>query len=185
LQAEDQSLTFASEQVECWDNDEVSGHPFPKNYYKLVGFIYMVTTSCRAVFVDTDCLPAHDSRVGDLVENKTEVELVCRLADTLIRSGIREEQIGIITLYRQQVKLLGNLLQCHKDIEILTADRSQGRDKDCIIISMVRSNDSGNIGDLVKDWRPMNVSFTHVRSKLIIIGSRKTLQGVALLLSAV
>ncbi|KAF8066980.1 AAA domain-containing protein [Lyophyllum atratum] len=141
----------------------------------------LMSESCKAVFVDTDNLPAHDSRVGDLVENKTEAELVRQLAEVLLRSGIREDQIGVITLYRQQVKLLGQRLQRHKDIEILTADRSQGRDKDCIIISMVRSNDSGNIGDLVKDWRRMNVSFTRARSKLIIIGSRKTLQGAALL----
>ncbi|GLB41287.1 putative DNA replication factor Dna2 [Lyophyllum shimeji] len=141
----------------------------------------LMSESCKAVFVDTDSLPAHDSRVGDLVENKTEGQLVFQLASTLLRCGIREEQIGVITLYRQQVKLLGNLLQRHKDIEILTADRSQGRDKDCIIISMVRSNDSGYIGDLVKDWRRMNVSFTRARSKLIIIGSRKTLQAAGLL----
>ncbi|KAF5381699.1 hypothetical protein D9615_005608 [Tricholomella constricta] len=141
----------------------------------------LMSESCKAVFVDTDGLPAHDSRVGDLVENKIEAELVRQLADTLLRSGVREDQIGVITLYRQQVKLLTHLLQSRKDIEILTADRSQGRDKDCIIISMVRSNESRNVGDLVKDWRRMNVSFTRARSKLIILGSRKTLQEAALL----
>ncbi|KAG6911010.1 hypothetical protein DXG01_005425 [Tephrocybe rancida] len=134
-----------------------------------------------AVFVDTDNLPARDSRVGDLVENKVEAELVRQICESLTGSGIREDQIGVITLYRQQVKLLTHQLLHHKDIEILTADRSQGRDKDCIIISMVRSNDAGTVGDLVKDWRRMNVSFTRARSKLIIIGSRKTLQEAALL----
>ncbi|KAG5651085.1 hypothetical protein H0H81_009957 [Sphagnurus paluster] len=141
----------------------------------------IMSESCKAVFVDTDNIPAHESRVGDLVENKIEAELVRQLALTLLRSGINEDQIGVITLYRQQVKLISHQLHPHKSIEILTADRSQGRDKECIIISLVRSNESGHIGNLVKDWRRMNVSFTRARSKLIIIGSRKTLQEAALL----
>lgn len=58
---------------------------------------------------------------------------------------MKEEQIGIISLYKQQVKLLSHLLEDKKGIEILTADKSQGRDKDCIIISLVRSNEAGNV----------------------------------------
>lgn len=102
-------------------------------------------SSCKAVFVDTDNAPARDSRVGELVQNEVEANLVFQTTQTLLRSGVRANQIGIISLYRQQVKLIANLLQGHKDIEILTADRSQGRDKDCIIISMVRSNDGGQV----------------------------------------
>jgi len=108
--------------------------------------------------MDTDALPARDSRVGDLVQNEVEAELVCQIVGALVRSGVREEQIGVLSLYRQQVKLLGHLLSGDggvkkedgkgkgKGIEILTADRSQGRDKDCVIISMVRSNDTGYVG---------------------------------------
>ncbi|KAI0654950.1 Dna2-domain-containing protein [Cubamyces menziesii] len=141
----------------------------------------LMSESCKAVFVDTDQVPARDSRVGDLVENKVEAELVYQITECLLGCGVAQDQIGVISLYRQQLKLLSYLLQDRKDLEILTADRSQGRDKDCIIISMVRSNDDGLIGELVKDWRRMNVSFTRARSKLIIIGSRKTLQGAPLL----
>jgi DNA replication ATP-dependent helicase Dna2 len=101
--------------------------------------------SCKAVFIDTDALPALDSRVGDLVQNTTEAELVRQLTDTLLRSGVKEEQIGIISLYKQQVKLLSHLLDGRKGIEILTADKSQGRDKDCIVVSLVRSNEAGNV----------------------------------------
>ncbi|KAJ7212100.1 DNA replication factor Dna2-domain-containing protein, partial [Mycena pura] len=141
----------------------------------------LMSESCKAVFVDTDALSARDSRVGDLVQNEVEASLVYQATEALLRSGVVSEQIGIISVYRQQLKLLGHLLQDRKGIEILTADRSQGRDKDCIIISMVRSNDSGFVGDLIKDWRRMNVSFTRARSKLIIFGSRKTLQASQLL----
>ncbi|TFK52072.1 Dna2-domain-containing protein [Heliocybe sulcata] len=141
----------------------------------------LLSESCKAVFVDTDAVPARDSRVGDLVQNEVEARLVHQTTEALLAAGISEDQIGIISLYRQQNKLLSHMLQPRKHIEILTADRSQGRDKDCIIISMVRSNDSGQIGELVKDWRRMNVSFTRARSKLIIFGSRKTLQTAPLL----
>jgi DNA replication ATP-dependent helicase Dna2 len=85
-----------------------------------------------------------------------------------------------------------------RSVEVLTADKSQGRDKDCIIISMVRSNELGNvsmhsnsnfylhaaykthhhlqIGDLLRDWRRINVSFTRAKKKLVIFGSRSTLE---------
>lgn len=99
--------------------------------------------SCKAVFVDTDAVPAYDSRIGDLVENQVEARLVQQVAECLLRSGVRPNQIGVLSLYRQQIKLLSYLLQDREGIEVLTADRSQGRDKDCIIISMVRSNDHG------------------------------------------
>ncbi|KAJ7505308.1 DNA replication factor Dna2-domain-containing protein [Mycena galericulata] len=141
----------------------------------------LMAESCKAVFVDTDAVPAQDSRVGDLVQNEVEANLVYQVTETLLRSGMPPEQIGLISVYRQQLKLLGHLMGDRKGIEMWTADRSQGRDKDCIIISMVRSNDTGFVGDLIKDWRRMNVSFTRARSKLIIFGSRKTLETAPLL----
>ncbi|TCD66888.1 Tripartite DNA replication factor [Steccherinum ochraceum] len=141
----------------------------------------LLDPSCKAIFVDTDDVPAQDSRVGDLTQNVTEARLVHQVTECLVRGGVHQKQIGVISLYRQQIKLISYLLQEWKDIDILTADRSQGRDKDCIIISMVRSNDLTQIGDLMKDWRRMNVAFTRARSKLIIFGSRSTLQAVPLL----
>ncbi|KAF9233255.1 AAA domain-containing protein [Melanogaster broomeanus] len=141
-----------------------------------------------AVFVDTDCIPAFDSRVGDLVQNVVEGKLVYQITEALLWSGIEQRQIGIMSLYRQQIKLLSHLLQDKKDIKILTADNSQGQDKDCVVISMVRANDHGQrrltwlivcahhgkVGELLKDWWRINVSFTRSQSKLVIIGSRKT-----------
>ena len=108
---------------------------------------YILYYRCKAVFVDTDALPARDSRVGDLVQNTTEAELVRQFTETLIQSGVHESRIGIISLYRQQVKLLQHLLpeRVKNGLEILTADRSQGRDKECIIISLVRSNEGGHV----------------------------------------
>lgn len=85
--------------------------------------------------------------MGDLVQNEVEARLVYQVTETLLRSGVSAEQIGILSLYRQQIKLIGQLLheREREGVEILTADRSQGRDKDCIIISLVRSNKDGTV----------------------------------------
>lgn len=166
----------------------------------LINLVVLIISSCSVVFVDTDLVPAKESRVGDLVENQIEARLIYQTAETLLRSGVQEDQIGVISLYRQQIKHLSYLFQDRKGVEILTADRSQGRDKECILISFVRSNDEDRvcfspsaqytasnaflqyqIGDLMKDWRRINVSFTRARSKLIMFGSKKTLQTTPLL----
>ncbi len=101
--------------------------------------------SCKAVFVDTDLVPARDSKVGDLVQNETEATLVYQVAETLIKSGVSAEKIGIISLYRQQIKLLYLRLRGRQGLELFTADKSQGRDKECIVISLVRSNDTAEV----------------------------------------
>jgi DNA replication ATP-dependent helicase Dna2 len=109
--------------------------------------------------VDTDYVPATESHVGDLVQNVTEGALVRQFTECLLRCGIRAEQIGVITLYRQQIKLLSHLLSSQPDVEVLTADRSQGRDKDCIIVSMVRSNEEGIVGfSCFYGWSTLNGS---------------------------
>lgn len=95
--------------------------------------------------MDTDLAPAPDSRVGDLVQNEGEASLVAQTVNTLLHSGLKPDQIGVISLYRQQLKLIGQKLNHPPGLEMLTADRSQGRDKDCIVISMVRSNDDGYV----------------------------------------
>ncbi|KZO94575.1 Dna2-domain-containing protein [Calocera viscosa TUFC12733] len=141
----------------------------------------LLDENCKAVFVDTDALPARDSRVGDLVQNPIEAQLVFQLTQMLMRCGVPATDIGLISLYRQQIKLLSHLFRDTPGLEILTADRSQGRDKQCIIVSMVRSNETGELGDLLKDWRRINVSFTRARAKLVIVGSRSTLGASALL----
>jgi len=58
-----------------------------------------------------------------------------------------------------------------------TADRFQGRDKEVIILSLVRSNEAKSIGELLKDWRRINVAFTRAKTKLLVVGSRDTLKG--------
>ena len=52
----------------------------------------------------------------------------------------------------------------------------QGKDKACVIISFVRHNNYNEVGELLKDWRRVNVAITRAKTKLILIGSKKTLQ---------
>jgi len=99
------------------------------------------------------------------------------------KERIMEERIdvGIISPYKGQVSLLRRMLRQDKYwkpyrslITVNTVDGFQGQERDVIVISLVRSNEEGNIGFL-RDLRRMNVAITRARMKLIIIGDRTTL----------
>jgi DNA replication ATP-dependent helicase Dna2 len=95
---------------------------------------------------------------------------------------VPQGDIAVITPYRQQIKLLSSLFSAELPrVELLTADKAQGRDKDVVLVSLVRSNSGENVGDLLRDWRRINVSFTRARRKLVIFGSRRTLAADRLL----
>lgn len=85
---------------------------------------------------------------------------------------------AIISPYRQQVvKLeeeLKNIPELQKRIKINTVDAFQGQERDIIYISLVRSNNNGDIGFL-KDYRRMNVAMTRAKKKLIVVGDSATL----------
>ena len=89
--------------------------------------------------------------------------------------------VGLISPYRAQVQYLRRLLMkreyfkpFRRQISINTVDGFQGQERDVIVISLVRSNDEGQIGFL-RDLRRMNVAITRARMKVIILGNRKTL----------
>ncbi len=90
-------------------------------------------------------------------------------------------EIGIISPYREQVVHLNEAFlqhplyaQLHKHIDINTIDSFQGQERDVIYISLVRSNEKGEIGFL-NDHRRMNVALTRARKKLVVIGDSATL----------
>jgi DNA replication ATP-dependent helicase Dna2 len=137
----------------------------------------------RCLFLNTDTLvtSARESVSGSRITNPAEAILTTQLVTTLIRSGVSPRSIGVITFYRSQLALLRQELKAvagssaSADVEMHTADKFQGRDKEVVVLSCVRSNDGHNIGELLKDWRRVNVAVTRARSKLIIIGSKSTL----------
>ncbi|CAO3672650.1 unnamed protein product [Umbelopsis ramanniana] len=136
----------------------------------------------RAVlFVDTDGVPAPDTRLSaNALHNEVEATLVHQTVEMLLAMGVQESKIGIITPYRAQLHLIGRMLKGREKVEVHTIDKYQGRDKACVIVSLVRSNPNGNTGNLLKDWRRLNVALTRAKCKLIVYGSRSTLSHASL-----
>jgi DNA replication ATP-dependent helicase Dna2 len=134
----------------------------------------------RAVFVNTDRVPgACEEAKGNRIVNQAEARVVAQLVEALLTVGVAPEDVGVMTHYRSQLALLKYALRGSPQVEMHTADRFQGRDKEVVVLSLVRSNDAHSIGELLRDWRRINVAFTRAKSKLLIIGSRSTLKGSA------
>lgn len=122
------------------------------------------------------------SSSGTSYLNRTEATAVEKLVTHLLRNGIRPGQIGIITPYEGQrahvVSLMtrnGTLSQnLYDEIEVASVDSFQGREKDYIILSCVRSNEHQGIGFL-SDPRRLNVALTRARFGLVILGNPKVL----------
>ncbi|KAI5291738.1 Tripartite DNA replication factor [Ascosphaera aggregata] len=140
----------------------------------------LIDPSAKARLVNTDTLEtrALEDAKGSRIVNDVEATIVAQLVDSFISVGISATEIGVVTLYRSQLALLQTRLN-HRlpDLEMHTADRFQGRDKEVIIMSCVRSNPENNVGDLLRDYRRVNVAFTRARTKLLVVGSRSTLHG--------
>jgi len=152
------------------------------------------------VFLDTDAVqpPAHESRADGKCWNECEAALAVAIASHLYGAGLRGE-VGFMSPYRGQVALLqermalrhtdstplmggkGERLSQTGGMETLTIDSAQGRDKECIVLSLVRSNPERECGDLLADWRRLNVALTRAKQKLVLLGSRSTLQEAPLL----
>ncbi|WWC89106.1 uncharacterized protein L201_004024 [Kwoniella dendrophila CBS 6074] len=136
-----------------------------------------------------------ESPMAKSIANYGDAEYVCDvIADLMYKNpDLKASQIGIITPYLSQLRLLSNHLSDSNrrsafidllgnertkeldDIEIKTVDGFEGREKQVIIFSCVRCNDGGWIGFL-SDWRRVNVALTRAKKALIMIGSKKTLQ---------
>lgn len=119
--------------------------------------------------------------------NKEEAELTVSVLEQYIEKIGRQRyvderfDVGIITPYRLQAQYLRSLLKknetlrpIRKTISVNTVDGFQGQERDIVLISLVRSNEHGQIGFL-NDLRRMNVAMTRARMKLIIIGDSETL----------
>ena len=131
----------------------------------------------------------HEEFVGESFGriNKAEAELTLLTLESYFKKigkeRILEERldVGIISPYRVQVQYLRRLLKkkawvkpFRHLISVNTVDGFQGQERDIILISLVRSNDEGQIGFL-RDLRRMNVAITRARMKLIILGDASTM----------
>jgi predicted DNA helicase len=106
-------------------------------------------------------------------ENPFEVEIVKSILEKMFEAGIKKEWVGVITPYDDQLDLLRRALG--ELVEINTVDGFQGREKEIILISFVRSNKEKILGFL-SDLRRLNTAITRAKRKLICVGDSETLK---------
>ena len=141
------------------------------------------------MWIDTEDVDGKEEFIGESCGriNRAEAELTLSTLqeyfDKIGKNRILEESIdvGIISPYRAQVQLLRKMIRqkeffrpYRRLISVNTVDGFQGQERDIILISLVRSNDGGEIGFL-RDLRRMNVAITRARMKLIILGNAATM----------
>ena len=127
-----------------------------------------------AVFLDTKNADAEERTRGGSTskENPSEAEIAHSLTIELVNMGVEPRDIALIAPYDDQVDRLDRKIE-NEEIEVDTVDGFQGREKEVVVLSLVRSNSQGDIGFL-KDVRRLNVSLTRAKRKLIIIGDSST-----------
>jgi len=110
---------------------------------------------------------------GESKLNPREALWILKQVDALLDAGIQPEQIAVIAPYSAQVRFLRDRCS-NTSVEIDTVDGFQGREKEVVLISLVRSNTQGEVGFL-GDTRRMNVAMTRAKRRLIVIGDGSTL----------
>lgn len=108
----------------------------------------------------------------DSRENEGEARLALKVWEELSAAGVKPWQTAIITPYAAQARKLRS--QVPRGLEVGTVDGFQGREKEIILLSLVRSNDQGEVGFL-SDTRRMNVALTRARRLLVVLGDSATL----------
>ena len=141
------------------------------------------------MWIDTADVDGKEEFVGESFGriNRAEAELTLHTLELYFqkigKQRILDESIdvGIISPYRAQVQLLRKMIRAREFfrpyrhlISVNTVDGFQGQERDVVLISLVRSNEGGDIGFL-RDLRRMNVAITRARMKLIILGSAQTM----------
>jgi len=153
--------------VEAKDRKPPRGLPWPR-------------INCPIAFVDVH---QDEASEGDSKYNPGEADVVLKLVqDVFFQRELEITEIGVVTPYLAQVKLLKrvikNIIPEDADpelLEVASVDNFQGREKDLIIFSAVRSNRLGTVGFLA-DWRRLNVMLTRARRGIVIVGNSRTLR---------
>jgi len=167
-------MTFSSDQFyegSLQAHASVRGHVL----CELPGVAVQPLTQTPVEFIDT-AGAGHDEELepdGESRLNPGEAGFVCRKVHALLEAGVPAEAIAVIAPYAAQVRLLRERLAV-PGLEIDSVDGFQGREKEAVVLSLVRSNREGDVGFLA-DVRRMNVALTRARRKLLIIGDSATL----------
>lgn len=126
------------------------------------------------VFVDTSRIdaPEHQRSGSHSRENPREAELITRLTTALLEAGVAPSDMAVISPYDDQADRIDRALALD-GLEVDTVDGFQGREKEVVLISLVRSNDRGEIGFL-DEPRRFNVAVTRARRKAAVVGDAGT-----------
>ncbi len=135
-------------------------------------------TEAPVQFIDTAGAGYDEEREpdGESRLNPQEAALVGRKVRALLEAGVRPEDVAVIAPYAAQVRRLRELLPV-AGLEIDSVDGFQGREKEAVVLSLVRSNTENEIGFLT-DMRRTNVALTRARRKLIVVGDSATLSAL-------
>lgn len=108
--------------------------------------------------------------------NQGEVDIVALHIKALTEAGVQVKDIAIIAPYNLQVDLLREKLSCkYAELEIKSVDGFQGREKEAVVLSLVRSNRKGEVGFLAEDRR-INVAVTRARRQLTVVCDSQTVR---------
>jgi ATP-dependent RNA/DNA helicase IGHMBP2 len=146
---------------------------FSSNYFYnslLLTAEHLKNTGVHLTFIDTAGSGYNEEHGPDGVslQNEGELKIVQKIIETEL---LNPSSTAFISPYSGQVTAAKELLS--KQIRISTIDSFQGQEKETIIVSLVRSNDDGDIGFL-KDYRRMNVAITRAKEQLFVIGDSAT-----------
>ncbi|TEA22798.1 DNA polymerase alpha-associated DNA helicase A [Colletotrichum sidae] len=112
---------------------------------------------------------------GESKSNEMEAALVRQHAQSLVDAGVKPEDIAVVTPYNAQLALLAPLKEEFPGIELGSVDGFQGREKEAVIVSLVRSNPEGEVGFL-GEKRRLNVAMTRPKRSLTVIGDSETVK---------
>ncbi|GFQ81442.1 DNA-binding protein SMUBP-2, partial [Trichonephila clavata] len=128
-------------------------------------------TSKPLMLIDTSGCALRDQRMdgNGSFGNEGEAGLVAIHIEQLVRCGLKASSIAVITPYKYQVDLIrGKILGKYPDVEINSVDAFQGSEKEAVVLSLVRSNEEGEVGFLAEQRR-MNVAITRAKKHLAVI----------------
>ena len=129
-------------------------------------------------------VPVHGSEIeeeaGSSRSNMDEAAIVIKIVNDLLAPGdIQADDIGVISPYAGQVRLIRSMMDDEiEGLEIKSVDGYQGREKEIIVLSTVRANESGTVGFL-SNYRRLNVALTRAKRGLIVVGDDRTLRNDA------
>ncbi|KAM4553672.1 DNA-binding protein SMUBP-2 [Fundulus diaphanus] len=142
-------------------------------------------TSTPLLLIDTAGCGLSEMEVADEQSkgNQGEVDIVALHIKSLIEAGVKAKDIAVIAPYNLQVDLLRQKLSGrHPELEIKSVDGFQGREKEAVVLSLVRSNRKGEVGFLAEDRR-INVAVTRARRHIAVVCDTQTVGNHAFLKS--